>query len=143
MNKVDIVKTAFSFDTPDEISYGYLSDDFQWSDSMGSPPMGKDAWIGMGELMKASIPDVANVIEEVHQEGENVIVASHFSGTFMHDFDLSAMNMGVIPATGKAVNFPSSTNRVSFDGDKISRLKDLGTDPNAGMAGFISALRAG
>jgi len=142
MNKVDIVKTAFSFDTPDEISYGYLSDDFQWSDSVGSPPMGKDAWIGMGELMKASFPDVGNVIDEIRQEGQDVIVVSHFTGTFKNDFDLSALNMGVIPATGKTVNFPISTNRVSFDGDKISRLKDLDTGPNAGMAGFMAALKA-
>jgi predicted ester cyclase len=141
MNKIDIVKTAFNFDTPPEVSNGYLSDDFQWSDSVGSPPMNKEAWIGMGEIMRASFPDVGNVIEEIRQEGENVFVVNHFTGTFKHDFDLSAMNMGVIPATGKAVKFPSSTVRVSFHGDKISGLQDLDTGPNAGMAGFLAALK--
>jgi predicted ester cyclase len=141
MNKIDIVKTAFSFDTPPEVSRGYLADDFQWSDSNGSPPMNKAAWMGMGELMEASFPDVGNVIEEIRQDGEEVVVVSHFTGTFENDFDLSALNMGVIPATGKAVKFPSATTRISFDGDKISGIKDLDSGPNAGMAGFLAALK--
>jgi hypothetical protein len=35
------------------------------------------------------------------------------------------------------------TSRISFTGDKISRNQNLDTGPNAGMAGFLAAFRAG
>jgi predicted ester cyclase len=142
VNKIEIVKKAFNFDTPPEVQREYISDDFQFSDAIGSPPMGKEAYFGMGELLQASIPDIDYVFDEIHQEGEDVIASGHYRGTFQHDLDLSAMNMGVIPATGKAINIPG-TGRVSFSGDKISKLQDLTTGPNAGLVGFLAALGGG
>jgi len=53
------------------------------------------------------------------------------------------MNMGVIPATGKALNIPSGTNRISFSRDKIPKNQSLVKGPNAGMAEFLAAFRAG
>ena len=38
MNKIEIVKKAFSFDTPLEERKEYLSGDYQFVDSIGSPP---------------------------------------------------------------------------------------------------------
>ena len=143
MNKVDIVKKAFNFDTPPEVSMEYLTADFQATDSVGGQPMNKEAWFGMGEIMRASIPDVGWVVEEIRQEGEDVIRTGRFTGTFKHGFDLSAMGMGVIPATGKALNFSSSTSRISFNGDKIARNHNMDTGSNAGMAGFLAAHGAG
>jgi hypothetical protein len=143
MNKIEIVKKAFSYDTSPEAQREYLSDGYQFVDSVGSPPMDKEAWFGMGKLMQASIPDVDFIIDEIHQEGEDVFLTGHFTGTFKHDLDLSAMNMGVIPATGKALNIPGGTSRISFAGDKISRNQNLYTGPNAGMAGFLAAFKAG
>jgi predicted ester cyclase len=143
MNKIEIVKKAFSFDTPLEERKAYLSDDFQYVDSVGSPPQDKEAWFGMGQLMEPSIPDLAFNIDEIHQEGEDVVFSGHFTGTFKHDLDLSAMNMGVIPATGKVLKIPGGTSRISFTGDKISRNHNLDTGPNAGLAGFLAAFGAG
>jgi predicted ester cyclase len=139
VNKIEIVKKAFSYDTPPEEQSEYLTDDYQFVDSVGSPPMDKEAWFGMGELMQASIPDIDFIIDEIHQEGEDVILTGHFTGTFKNDLDLSAMNMGVIPATGKAIDIPGGTSRISFTGDKISKNHNLDTGPNAGMAGFLAA----
>ena len=139
MNKIDIVKTAFNFDDR-ERSMEYFSDNFQATDSVGSPPMDKAGWFGMGEMMRASFPDIDYVFDDIKLEGEDVLVVGRFKGTFKNDFDLSAMNMGVIPANGKEVDFPDATSRVSFQGDKISKSHSLNTGPNAGMAGFISAL---
>jgi predicted ester cyclase len=140
VNKIEIVKTAFNFDTPPEVQREYISDDFQFVDSVGGPPMDKEAYFGMGALLQASIPDIDYTFDEIHQEGEDVLVTGHYSGTFQHDLDLSAMNMGVIPATGKAINIPG-TGRVSFSEDKISKLQDLATGPDAGLAGLLAALR--
>jgi predicted ester cyclase len=143
MNKIEIVKKAFSFDTPPEEQKEYLSDDYQFVDSVGSPPEDKEAWFGMGQLMRASIPDIVFIFDEIHQEGEDVVFSGHFTGTFKHDMDLSAMNIGVIPATGKVLNIPGGTNRISFTGDKISKNHNLDTGPTAGMAGFLAAFGAG
>jgi len=143
MNKIDIVKKAFNFDTPPEVQREYLSDDFQFTDSVGGPPMDIKTWLAMGEMLRASLPDAGFAIDEIRQEGEDVILVGRFTGTFKHDLDLSAMNMGVIPATGKAVNFPPGTSRISFVGDKISRNHNLDTGPTAGLAGFMAAFGAG
>lgn len=138
MNKIDIVKVAFDFDNADSASL--LSDDFQSTDAVGGPPTDKSMWIGMGQMMRASFPDISYVIQDIREEGDSVMVTGRFSGTFVNDFDLSAMGMGVIPATGAAVEFSDGTSQVSFDGDKISRVHDPDTGPNAGMKGFLRAL---
>jgi predicted ester cyclase len=143
VNKIEIVKKAFSYDTPPEVQREYLTDDYQFTDSIGGPPMDKEAWFGMGEMMKVSFPDLDFTIDEIHQEGEDVILTGRFTGTFLHDLDLSAMNMGVIPATGKPIAIPAGTSRISFEGDKISRNHNLDTGPSAGLAGFLAAFGAG
>ena len=139
MNKIDIVKAAFNFDDP-ERSMDHFSDNFQATDSVGGPPTDKAGWFGMGEMMRASFPDIDYVFDDIKLEGEDVLVVGRFKGTFKNDSDLSAMNMGSFPASGKAVDFPASTSRISFDGDKISKSLDLDTGPDAGLAGFFSAL---
>jgi len=141
MNKIETVKAAFNMGDPKE-QKKYYSDDFQATDAVGSPTMDLNMWFGMGELMKAAMPDAGFTIEDIREEGEDVLVKGHFHGTFENDFDLTALNMGVIPASGKLITFPSGTSRVSFKGDKISRNHDLDTGPNAGTAGFIAALSA-
>jgi predicted ester cyclase len=141
MNKIETVKVAFTFGDFEQ-QKKYFSDDFQATDAVGGPPMDLNMWFGMGELMQASMPDAGFTIEDIREEGKDVIVTGHFHGTFENDFDLSAMNMGVIPASGKFITFPSGTSRVSFKGDKISRNHDLDTGPNAGTAGFIAAFSA-
>jgi predicted ester cyclase len=98
----------------------------------------------MGEIMRASFPDISYEVEDIRPDGEDVIIKGRFEGTFEQDFDLSAMNMGVIPASGKKVIFPDDTSRVSFDADnKILRNHSLDTGPDAGMAGFMKALGSG
>jgi predicted ester cyclase len=138
MNKIDIVKAAMDMNnTP----YGaYLTDDFQWSDSVGGQPMDKAGFLGMGPMMKAAMPDANFVIEDVKEEGDDVLVTSYLSGTFTNDLDLSAMGLGVIHATGAKLKFPTLTDRMSFSGDKISKIHQLDTGPDAGMAGLMKTL---
>jgi predicted ester cyclase len=140
MDKIDIVRRAFNLSTTVEEQRSYLTDDFQFSDSTGGPTMDLKAWNAMSDLMRTSLPDLGYVIDEINQEGDDVIYTGHFTGTFKNDLNLTTFNMGVIKATGKAVKFPNSTNRVSFRGDKISANKDLTTGPISGTAAFLSAL---
>ena len=144
MDRIGIVKKAMNFDTPPVEAQNYYADNFQATDSVGGQPFDKQAWFGMGEIMRASFPDISYEVEEIREDGEDVIIKGRFEGTFETDFDLSAMNMGVIPATGKKVIFPNDTSRVSFDADdKIVGNHSLDSGPDAGIAGFMKALGAG
>lgn len=144
MDKVEIVKKAMNFDAPPEETQSYIAENFQATDSIGGQPYDKQTWFGMGEILRASFPDMSYEIEELRQDGEDVVVKGRFVGTFENDFDMSDMNMGVIPATGKKIIFPYDTSRVSFDADnKIVAHHNLDTGPDAGMSGFMKALGAG
>jgi predicted ester cyclase len=140
MNKIEIVKKAFNFSTPVEEQKTYYADDYQASDATGSPTMDKTAWFIMGDLYRAAIPDAGYVFDEIHQDGEDVIVTGHFTGTFKNDMDLTSLNMGMIKATGKQVKFPPSSSRVSFRDNQISANKSLDTGSNASIAGFLATL---
>jgi ketosteroid isomerase-like protein len=140
MDKIELVKRAFDLDDPDR--YAYLSDDFQWTDELGSPPMDKSTWLGIGKLVESAFPDLSMVIEDIREEGDGVVVRSHLAGTFSNDLDLSSLGMGVIPATGKPIDFPSGTDLVCFDDGKISEFHNRDTGPDAGMAGFFKTMGA-
>jgi predicted ester cyclase len=138
MNKIELVKQAFNLDSPDRASY--LSDNFRWTDELGSPAVDRSSWLAMGQLLESALPDMSLIIDDIREEGDRVVIKNHFSGTFTKDLDLSSMGLGVIPATGKAFVFPAQRDRVSFDGDKISEIHNLETGPDAGVAGFLKAL---
>lgn len=141
MNKVDFMKKVYSFDNFEE-SQKYLSEDFQGTDSVGGPTFDKAGWVGMGQMFKGSIPDIKVVIDDIQEDGDMLTVKSHFTGTFTNDFDLSAMGMGVIPASGEFVKFPPSTAEISFEGDKVTRFHNTDTGPEAGLPGLMKALGA-
>jgi len=138
MNKIELVKAAFDLDNPDR--QAYWSEDFQRTDEMGNPPMTWEMWQAMDGLMRSAFPDLGLAIEDIRENGDGVVVTSRFSGTFTNDLDLSAMGMGVVPATGKAVKFPTGTDLVRFENGKICEMHNLDTRPDAGMAGFFKVL---
>jgi hypothetical protein len=125
-------------DGPDQ--YSHYSDDFQFTDELGNPPQDKDTFVAEGQPMRSAPPDLAHVIEDIREEGDEVVVTSRFSGTFTNDLDLSAMGLGVVRATGKAVGWPTGSVRLSFDDGKISKMHGLDTGPDAGMPGFLRGL---
>ncbi len=138
MNRKELVKAAFNGDGPEQGFY--LSDDFRWSDELGNPPVDKASFLERGRPLLSALPDLSIVIEDIREDGDNLLVKSHYTGTFTNDLDLSALGMGVIHASRKAFVFPSQRDRVSFDGDKISEIHNLETGPDAGTAGFLKAL---
>lgn len=140
MSRIELVKLINDWSKP--LREDYYTADFQLTNAQSTPPMDRDSVLAMSELMQSAMPDIRTVIEDFREEGNDVVLTSHWEGTFVNDFDLSAMGLGVIPATGKSVIFPTSTVRISFVGDKISRLHDPATGPDAGMPGFLKALGA-
>jgi hypothetical protein len=139
MNKIEFVRMVTDFSKP--LQKDYYTEDFQFTSAQeGAAPSGRDQNLAMGQLMQSAMPDIKTVIEDIREDGDDVVLTSHWEGTFLNDFDLSAMGMGIVPATGKAVVFPTSTIRISFDDGQISKIHDPATAPDAGPAGFFKAL---
>jgi hypothetical protein len=138
MSKIELVRLAFDVDDP--ARGDYLSDDFQWTDELGSPPVERGSWVAAFQPFGSSMSDLSLVIDDIREEGDTITVTSHVSGTFVNDLDLSAMGLGVIPATGESFVSPVQRDRVSFDGDKISEIHNMETGPDAGMGGLLKVL---
>ena len=138
MNKKELLKKMYEASTAD--TGRYLTDDFQATFANGSPPMDKSTWLGSGQLMEAAMPDMVWEFDYIGEEGDDVLVETRMSGTFENDLDLSAMGVGVIPATGKRVEMGPILNRISFDDGKICEMHDPRTGSEGGLAGLLTAL---
>jgi hypothetical protein len=109
-----------------EASETYLSDDFQALDQDGNAQMDKAAYIGFGQLLFASFKDFKYVYSDIRGSGEDVLVNGHWEGTHTSDLDLSAMGMGVIPASGKKIVWPEESVEWKVEGDKIISIRPQG-----------------
>jgi predicted ester cyclase len=116
----------------------YLSDDFQSLDKDGNVVMDKQAYAGIVQLINTAFKDFNYVRSDLRAEGDSVIVSGHFEGTHTGDFDLSAMGVGVIPASGKKIVWPEASNEFKIEGDKIVSIKPYGD--SGGMEAFLEAL---
>lgn len=125
--------------TLSEASREWLADDFQSLDEDGNVQMDKATYIAMGEMMFGAFDDLTYVSTDLTESGEDsALMTGHFEGTHTGDFDLSAMGLGVIPASGKKVVWPDSTIRWIVKGDKIVRNENAGG--SAGLEGFLAPL---
>jgi len=138
MNKIDIIRTMSETTDPVKAAE-HLADGFKRTDAGGNPPMDKASWIGMGQLMRASIPDLKFEIEDVHEEGDKLKITSRFMGTFQNDMDLTAMGFGKISATGRPIKFQSNSSLITFDGDKIKEWHDTAAQS---LADFVQQFTA-
>jgi len=108
-----------------EANEAYLSDNFQNLDKNGKVTMDRETWIRLGPIFFPAFKDLNYVISELHEEGDDVIVSGHLEGTHTGDLDLSAMGLGVIPATWKKVVWPEGSLAWKIKNDKIVSAKNL------------------
>ncbi len=138
-SNLEIVKAWTDLPAGDiEASAAYLSDDFQSVDKDGNVEMNKEAWVGMGHTLLASFTDYEWVRTGIREEGDFVIMSGRFEGKFTSDLDLSAMGIGVIPASGKEIDWQESSSRITVEGEKIVRLEPIGD--SEGIETFLAAL---
>ena len=102
---------------------GYLSDDFQNFDKDGNVALTKEGILSMGRMMQASFTEYGFVLSDLREEDDFVIMSGHFEGTHTADLDLSAMGLGILPASGKKIVWPDASAKLTFAGDKIIRLE--------------------
>jgi hypothetical protein len=120
-----------------EWAENHLSDDFQFLDKDGNATMDKAAYIGFGQLLLASFKDMKFLYSDLRAEGEAVKVHSHWEGTFTGNLDLSALGMGVIPASGKKIVWPESSSKWQIEGEKVISIQDFST---GGVGEFLAPL---
>ena len=115
-----------------------ISDDFQNLDQDGNVSLTKDGILNLGRMMHAAFTDYGFVVTELSEEGDYVILSGHNEGVHTADLDLSAMDLGILPASGKKIVWPEASAKLTIAGHKIKIL-----EPYAGPAGlkaFLSAL---
>ena len=96
-----------------------LADGFQFSGPIPEP-INKEAWLGMSASLKTAFPDLDYHFKVIGAEGDVVKSTSQLSGTHSGSFDLTNMNMGVIPATNKAFSVKLEKTKVTVKENKIT-----------------------
>ena len=96
-----------------------LADDFQFSGPIPEPA-NREAWLGMSASLKTAFPDLDYRFTVIDTDGDVVKTTSQLSGTHSGSFDLTNMNMGVIPATHKTFSAKLEKTKVTVKDNKIT-----------------------
>lgn len=115
-----------------------LADDFEFSGPIPEP-INAEAWLGMSASLKAAFPDLNYHFKVMGADGDVVKSSSQLSGTHNGSFDLTDMNMGVIPATHKAFSAKLEKTKVTVKENKITAWVVEPTE-GAGLKAILSQL---
>jgi predicted ester cyclase len=115
-----------------------LADDFQFSGSVPEP-INAEAWLGMSVSLKTAFPDLNYHFKVIGADGNVVKSTSQLSGTHNGSFDLTGMNMGVIPATNKTFSARLEKTKVTVKENKITAWAVEPTD-GAGLKAILDQL---
>jgi len=96
-----------------------LADDFQFSGPTPQP-INREAWLGMSASLKTAFPDLNYHFNVIGAEGDVVKTTTQLSGTHRGSFDLTNMNMGVIPATHQAFSSKLEKTKITVKDNKIT-----------------------
>jgi len=140
MNKREIVQALMdSIQKGDfENAKSLLADDFQFGGPIPEP-INKEAWLGMSASLKTAFPDLNYHFKVIGAEGDVVRSITQLSGTHSGSFDLTGMNMGVIPATNKTFSTKPEKTKVTVKENKISSWVVEPTD-GAGLKAILGQL---
>ena len=140
MNKREIVQAMMdSIQKGDfENAKSMLADDFQFSGSIPQP-IDKEAWLGMSASLKAAFPDLNYHFKVIGADGDVVRSTAQLSGTHSGSFDLTDMNMGMLPATNKAFSSKTEKTKVTVKENKITSWAVEPTD-GAGLKAILGQL---
>ncbi len=121
-----------------ENAKSYLSNDFIFSGPVPEPISG-DAWLGMSANLKSAFPDLDYQFRIESADGDSVNFSAELKGTNKGDIDLTAMNMGVIPATGKSFHAAHEQGKAMLRDGKITAWTMERTE-GAGLMAILAQL---
>ena len=121
MNKREIVQALMdSVQKGDFVNAkSMLADDFQFSGPIPEPING-EAWLGMSSSLKTAFPNLDYHFNVIGTDGDVVKTTSQLSGTHTGSFDLTNMNMGIIPATDKTFSAKLEKTKITVKENKIT-----------------------
>ena len=140
MNKREIVQALLDSVQKGDFANAksMLADDFQFSGPVPEP-INRDAWLGMSSSLKTAFPDLDYHFKVIGTDGDFVRTTSQLSGTHTGSFDLTNMNMGVIPATDKTFSARLEKTKITVKDDKITSWVVEPTD-GAGLNAILDQL---
>lgn len=115
-----------------------LADDFQFSGSIPDP-INKETWLGMSVNLKAAFPDINYHFKVIGTQGDIVRSTTQLSGTHSGSFNLTNINMGIIPATNKTFSSKPEKTKVTVKENKITSWVVEPTD-GAGLKAILGQL---
>ena len=115
-----------------------LTNDFQFSGPVPEPISGP-AWMGMSAGLKAAFPDLNYQFKIESVEGNTVQISAQLKGTHKNALDLSAMGMGVIPATKKSFAAAQEHGEASVQDGKVKTWAMRHTE-GAGLMAILGQL---
>jgi len=116
----------------------YCADNFTYSGPVPKP-VSVQEWRGLAALFRTAFPDWSFNARVERVEGDVVHVTAQVTGTHTGNLDLTALDIGIIPATGKSISLPQGTGRVTLEGDKVVNLH-FDVVPGAGIPGILAQL---
>ncbi len=116
-----------------------LADDFQFSDAV-SEPINTETWLGRSASLRTAFPDLDYHFKVIGTEGDVVRTTMQLSGTHSGSFDLTNMNMGVLPATHKTFSVKREKTKLTIKGTKITAWVVEETE-GAGLKAILGQLR--
>ena len=121
MNKREIVQALMDAVQKGDlgIAEAMLADDFQFSGPVPEP-INKESWLGMSSSLMTAFPDLDYHFRVIGTEGDVVRTTSQLSGTHTGSFDLTNMQMGVIPATNKTFVTTREKTKITVKENKIT-----------------------
>ena len=140
MNKREIVQVLMdSIQKGDfEKAKSMLSDDFQFSGPIPKPANRED-WLTMSANLKTAFPDLNYRFIVIGTDGDVVKTTSQLSGTHTGSFDLTAMKMGVIPATEKRFSSKIEKTKITLK-DNLVKSWVVEQNDGAGLNVILSQL---
>jgi hypothetical protein len=140
MNKREIVQSLMDSIQKGDFVHAktMLADDFQFSGPVPAP-INRDSWLGMSASLKTAFPNLDYHFNVIGAQGDVVKTTSQLSGTHTDPFDLTAMNMGVIPATDKDFSVKVEKTKVTVKDNKVTSWAVEQTD-GAGLSAILDQL---
>jgi len=121
MNKRETVQALMDSIQKGDFDYAksMLAEDFQFSGPVPEP-INAEAWLEMSARLKTAFPDLNYHFKVIGTEGDIVKSTTQLSGTHSGSFDLTNMNLGLIPATNKAFSAKLEKTKVSVRENRIT-----------------------
>lgn len=116
----------------------YLADNFRFSGPVPEP-ISADEWMDIVRGMWAAFPDLNYNGRIVCVQGDKVLTTTQLSGTHTGEWDLSAMGIGVVPASGKSFNNPKEDGVMTVQNGKIASYF-INAKEGSGIAGILKQI---